>query len=171
MANPHAFLVQAPIEFQQQGIEQVTLDEYNIHKRIKELDRRLFVYLHPFGGEDEYGNPEPRWQVYRAAESLDERPYLLMTLEEKSGAFRPLDPRVLHDLREGDLHASHNTYKEFLKRRKEREESRQREWEHLSQELAKDTARALAIDGQIHSPQVSMYVSDRERRKSGRKTR
>lgn len=168
MANPAAFLVQAPIEFQQQGIEHVTLDEYNIHKRIKELDRRLFVYLHPYGGEDEHGNPEPRWQVYRAAESLDERPYLLMTLEEKNGKYRPLDPRVLHDLREGDMQASHNTYTEFMKRRKEREESRQREWEHLSAELAKDTARALALDGVIHAPQVSMYVSDRERRKAGR---
>lgn len=168
MANPNAFLVQAPIEFQQQGIEHVTLDEYNVHKRIKEFDRRLFVYLHPYGGEDEYGNPEPRWQVYRSAESFDEKPYLLMTLEEKNGKFRPLDPRVIHDLREGDLHASHNTYKEFLKRRKAAEESRRREWENISEELAKDATRALAIDGEVHSPRVSLYVSNRERRKSGR---
>ena len=169
MANPAAFLVQAPIEFQQQGIETVSLDEYNIHRRIKELDPRLFVYLHPFGGEDEHGKPEPRWQVYRAANSVDEKPFLLKTLEEKNGKFRPLDARVLVELKEGDLHSSHNTYKEFLKRRKEREASRIRDWENLAEELAADTARALAIDGVIHSPKVSMYVSDRERRKSGRK--
>ena len=171
MARSDAFLVQAPAEFQQQGIQHITLDEYNIHKRIKEVDRHLFVYLHPHGGEDAHGNIEPRWQVYRSATSLDEHPYLLQTLEEKDGSFRPLDARVITDLQEGDMRASHNTYSEFIKRRKEAEASKERDWQELSYELSKDTARALAIDGVIHAPQVSMHISNRERRKSGKDTK
>lgn len=169
MSNPDAFLVSAPMDLQQQGLREISLDDYNIHQRIKELDPRLFLYFHPYGGETPSGRPEARWQVYRAARSVNERPFLLMTLEEPDGSFRPLDQRVLHDLQAGDLHASPNKYEEFLKRRKAAMESRQREWENLAEELGKDAERALAIDGDILAPRVSLHVSDRERRKGGGK--
>ena len=169
MSYSEAFLVSAPPELQQQGIGQISLDDYNIHSRIKELDRRLFLYFHPFGGSDKSGNPEARWQVYRSARSVDEKPFLLQTLEEKDGSFRPLDQRVIHDLEQGDLHASPNAYADFLKRRKADLESKEREWANLTEELGKDAARALALDGHVHAPKVSLYISDNERRKGGGK--
>lgn len=155
----------APPEIQTQGIGFIASDLYSICERVQEIDPAMYVALiYPRGSS----NPRED-QRFALMRNTEYGPDLVHIIQNEDGSFRPLDGRVLHWMRECDLHRPENSNAEIAKRRRQAKEAEEKERRDLIENIARDGADALRHDGVILAPRVSMHISDRERRRSGKK--
>ena len=124
----NTFVYPAPPNFKSERF--VDGDDYNIASRLYEFDPNLFIEISSLTG---------KYEIWVTSERM-KNPYLLYVCEEpETGAFRPLDERCLHIMRQLKLGENEREpYDRVVKRREEWQYEQDRREQELFDELRED---------------------------------
>lgn len=153
-------LAPAPREWREQGYDWVPADLLKIEARLQAHDPNLFILLSKREGCFKLFRHNPRTG----------RDEMLFAFVDANDQPLPLDNRCYEMAIAADMQRrGAPTYEDFRKAQAARKAAEEAAWQERLAEIAAMAGHAAVKDGLTMADSHSMYVSDRDRKRSGRK--